>query len=261
MLMIDGSLMGSCKPPLEKRCNSVDKLKVFCGSFMPIFGGSYIRVSGPSIAPYPTPQFNIFLKKRPNAVSRSISDNASPYSAKTFGSLVFNCNNHYCLPFCSTPNRAFLPLSSNIGLINFHQSRKPLPILKHHCSPKLMQDTPSRLVTSKTENPLKSFCTASVLLPNQPPCSSEPYLKLYSRILIYGSCLDRCLMMAGNAHKKTVHHLPIFALATFRTLKSFCPSYGRQILYTGRFRAKFLFKFQYCFGVVFHIDTLPLVLL
>ena len=48
-------------------------------------------------------------------------------------------------------------------------------------------------------------------------------------------------------------------LAALRTREALRPFHGYKILGTGRFRAKFLLKFQYCFGVGIHSATLPVV--
>jgi len=257
--MLDSPLMSPCEPSLKKSSDPVDKLKVFDSSCMEVAHITDIPISRPSVASYFAPMFNISLKKSFNAVSRGISDNASPYSAKPFGSFILDCNNHDCLSFRSSPDRTVFPCASNTGLINFNQPGKTFPVLKHHGSPKLVQDAPGRLVTSKTENPLKSFCATSVLLSDHPPCCSEPNLKRNTRILIYGSSLDRCLTLTGRAHQKPASHLPMLLLAALRTREALRPFHGYKILGTGRFRAKFLLKFQYCFGVGIHSATLPVV--
>ena len=259
--MIYSSLVSTCKPPFKKRCDSMNELKVFGGGIVPISRPANIRVSSPAIAPYPALGFNVFLKKSFNTVTGNISNNASPYSAKSFISLVFHCYNHYCFPFSSTPDRTPFSFASNIGLINFYQARKLSPALKNHGLPKLMKNAPGRFITSKTKNSLKSFCATSILLRHQPPSRPEPDLKRDARILKYCTSLHRCLMIAGCAHEKTTRHLPILILAALWAGKAFSPSYISQKFGTGGFRAKFLLKFQYCFGVVFHLNTLPLVLL
>jgi len=261
MLMLYSSLMCSCKPSFKKRCNSMDKFEVLGGGIMSISSLGNIRVSRPSIAPYPASRFNVFLEKRFNAVPGNIVNNACSYPPKSFFSFVFNSNNHYGFPFSPTPDRTAFPLSSDICFVNLHKPGEPFPVVKHHRPPKLMQNAPDCLITSNSKNSLKSFGTASVLLSNQPPCRSEPYLERNPRILINGTGLDRCLAMARLAHEKTTLRLPTVFSAALRTFKAFWPPYASKILGTSRFSAKFPFKFQYRFRVVFHSDTLPLVLL
>jgi len=257
--VFNSSLMCAYEPSLEKSGNSMDEFKVFGGGYMEVSRIANIAVSRPTITSYSASRLNVFSDKRSNAVPRGVCNNSSSYSAKSLCSLVFNRNDHYSFSFCSTPNRTTFPFASNIGLVNLNQPGEAISVLEHHGSAKLMKDAPGRLVTSDAENSLKSFCTAPVLLAHQPPRSSEPDRKGNSGILIYRSCLDRCLPLAGNTHEKSFFHWPEFLFPAIRTFKSFWPSERSQILGTVRFCAKFLLKFQYCSGVVFHLVTLPLV--
>ena len=180
-----------------------------------------------------------------------VGHDCHPDASNPLLGLVFHGNDDQDFPFSpSAPFSRFF--SSNIRLINFNNTGKPISSRPNHGSSHLVQPRPSRLITAQTKDPFQSQGAGAIFLSSDPPNRSEPHRQRFVSTLKDCPCYHRRLVTTFRA---LIEHRPnriSFLTSTARTTKSVWPSNLTKIITAGRVRWKRGLEFLKVLGIFQH---------
>jgi len=257
MLTTHSTLMRAQKPPLKQPCYSVaggKQIIAYIGigpyDSMNVSKKLQSTVSPPSIGANYTLWFYSLLNGVLQTFRRCIwnllkSDTSDP------SSIDLRANHNLGLsPRSSSPFSRFF--ASNVGLIDFNYARKAVSTRSHHSAAELVQPSPSRPITTQSQNPLKPQCTRPRLLTSNPPNGSKPHHQRLACVLKNCPSKDGRLVTTSRTHDQIPVRGPSFANSAARTNKSFGPSQLCNIITTSLFCVKPCFHFKLSLGVQLH---------
>src|ERR1035437_911964 len=130
--------------------------------------------------------------------------------------------------------------------------RQPVSSGPNHRPPKLVQPGPSGLIAAQTQNPLHPQGARPVLLAGHPPGRSKPHRQRLTRVLEDRPGRDRNLVIAPGTLPQNLPHRPSSIPAAPRANEALRPPQAEQIVPASLLRAKPIFQFSDCPGIVFH---------
>jgi len=141
----------------------------------------------------------------------------------------------------STDHARFL--SSPISLVDFDHTPQPIPAWPYHCSPQLVEQSPSGPVAPKTQHPLQAQGTDTIFLTRHVPHRSKPRGQRQVAVLENRACGNRRLIPTGGAQPKPVLHCPCLGPGASGTAEPLWPAKRKEVLPTRSFGAEALFHF------------------
>jgi len=258
------TLMSSLYPAPEQSRHSIHQwqkivpdIAVLANYCVQITIGTQPPVPAPTISANHAPGLYTISHGACKAQRRCIDHSTKAYPSESLP-LIFNRYDNQSLATGSSPCLA-RSLPAHIGLIYLHGSSQPITPGPYHGSAQLMKPSPSGSIAPKSQNPLKTQSTDSVLLTDYIPHSPEPEPQRLGRVLKDGSSNNRCLEVAKPTSIKRSTRRPRLVMAASRTAKSIWPPEIKQVLLAGFFVGKSLLEFKKGPRVVFHNPILYLV--
>ena len=258
------TLMSSLYPALEQSRHSIHKwqkivpdIAVLANYCVQITIGTQPRIPAPTISANHAPGLHTISHGAYKVQGRCIVHSTKAYPSESLP-LIFNRHYNQSLAAGSSPSLA-RSLPAHIGLIYLHSSSQPITSGPYHGSAQLMKPSPSGSIASKSQNPLKTQGTDSILLADYIPHSPKPEPQRLDRVLKDGSSNNRCLEVAMPTSIKPSTRRPCLVMAASKTAKSIWPPQIKQILLAGFFVGKSLLEFKKGLRVVFHTPILYLV--
>src|SRR5215831_2020511 len=195
-----------------------------------------------------TTWLDCFFNKRDQAAGRCVGYIAHSY-ASGFSSIFFSGNDHQNFG-CSLPPANSLFETSNVSFVNFDGAGKPIPSGAHQRTPQFVQPRPRCVITTQSQNPLKSERACSVLLASDPPHSTKPQHQWFARVLEDGPGRYRCLIATRRALQQHRSQRPRLGSITARATETFWPPQSDQIIPARRLVTETCLELADIFGIV-----------
>jgi len=196
------------------------------------------------------------LDKSDQTIATDIWNLLKTYTAKAFRFIYFDSRHYNSFLFNLSARQSFF-CTADVGLINFNMPMQQVPPWTDHRSTKLVQPTPGRLVTPKSENSLKPQGIASKLLIRYMPHCQKPYSQWFTSALKNRTCGNLSLPLTSSATNLLPSCQPAFCYATGGANKSSWPTQPQQIRDTGGFIRKPFVKFLHRSWVINTADRVP----
>ena len=188
MVVADGTLVGSQEPALEQRGNAVDPRHGLVSWVIGVFhSGDLMKVTqcfDPGVA---SPAVGVddrsgldACSDEPLEVGSGSSVDPLHANATDPGAVLLSGNRNKGFARRSSATNAAPALgfvTTHVGLIDLDPSRQAFPLRADHGSPQLVQPSPCRLVTPKTQDAFEAEGAHTRLLARHPPHRSEPHQK------------------------------------------------------------------------------------
>ena len=163
----------------------------------------------------------------------------------------FGRDNHQGFAITTT---AFLPRRHTpyLRFIHFDAPAEPVPPGTHHGPAQFVEQGPSRLITTQTQNALQAQRTGSVLLTGQIPDRSQPQPQRQVAVLKHGASRHGGGVLANGAQEPPTPRWPNFLPTTPGTNKALRPTQAGQVGAALFLSGKLLFQFQKGSRVIFN---------